>query len=45
MVGPDGFSVEVHTIDVRSGGELRYAMIATVPAQIEFMKRRHASHD
>ena len=37
--GPDGFSVEVHTIDLRPGGELRYAMIATAPAQVEFMKR------
>jgi uncharacterized protein YndB with AHSA1/START domain len=37
--GPDGFSVEVHTIDLRPGGELRYAMTATAPAQIEFMKR------
>jgi uncharacterized protein YndB with AHSA1/START domain len=37
--GPEGFTVKVHEIDLRPGGELRYAMIATAPAQIEFMKK------
>ena len=37
--GPDGFLVEVRTIDLRPGGKLRYAMTATAPPQIEFMKR------
>ncbi len=34
--GPDGFSVKVHSIDLRPGGELRYAMTATAQPQIEF---------
>jgi uncharacterized protein YndB with AHSA1/START domain len=37
--GPEGFAVDVHSLDLRPGGELRYAMTATAPAQIEFMKR------
>jgi uncharacterized protein YndB with AHSA1/START domain len=37
--GPDGFRVEVRSIDVRPGGELRYAMIADAPDKVEFMKR------
>jgi uncharacterized protein YndB with AHSA1/START domain len=37
--GPDGFSVTVRKIDLRSGGELHYAMTATAPPQIEFMKK------
>lgn len=37
--GPDGFSVTVRTLDLRVGGELRYAMIASAPPQIEFMKK------
>ena len=37
--GPDGFSVKVHSIDLRPGGELRYAMTAIAPLQIEFMKK------
>jgi len=36
--GPDGFSIKVHKLDLRAGGELRYAMTATGPAQVEFMK-------
>jgi uncharacterized protein YndB with AHSA1/START domain len=36
--GPEGFRVEVRTLDLRPGGELRYAMIATAPAQVEFMR-------
>ena len=27
--GPDGFAVEVRTLDLRPGGELRYTMTAT----------------
>jgi uncharacterized protein YndB with AHSA1/START domain len=37
--GPDGFSVKVHDLDLRPGGEMRYAMTADHPAQVEFMKR------
>jgi uncharacterized protein YndB with AHSA1/START domain len=37
--GPDGFAVKVRTIDVRPGGTLFYAMTATDPPQIEFMKK------
>jgi uncharacterized protein YndB with AHSA1/START domain len=37
--GPEGFAVEVRTLDLRPGGELRYAMIARAPEQIEFMKQ------
>ena len=37
--GPDGFSVEVRKLELRAGGELRYAMIATAGPQIEFMKK------
>ena len=37
--GPGGFSVEVHQIDLRAGGELRYAMTATDPPQVQFMKQ------
>lgn len=36
--GPDGFSVTVRSLDLRPGGKLLYAMSATEPAQIEFMK-------
>lgn len=37
--GPDGFKVKVRSLDLRPGGELRYAMIATAPEQVAFMKR------
>ncbi len=37
--GPDGFSVKVRKLDLRAGGELLYAMIATAAPQIEFMKK------
>ena len=37
--GPQGFRVRVHKLDLRVGGELVYEMIATDPAQIEFMKQ------
>lgn len=36
---PDGFTVEVRKLDLRPGGELVYAMTATAPEQIEFMRR------
>lgn len=36
---PDGFTVKVRSIDLRPGGELRYAMTATARAQVEFMKK------
>jgi len=38
--GPDGFTVTVRALDLRPGGELRYAMSATGAEQIEFMKRQ-----
>ena len=37
--GPDGFSVKVRKLDLRPGGEVHYAMTATAPPQIEFMKK------
>lgn len=37
--GPEGFSVKVRALDLRPGGELRYAMTASGPAQVEFMKQ------
>jgi uncharacterized protein YndB with AHSA1/START domain len=37
--GPGGFQVTVRSLDLRPGGELHYAMTATDPQQIEFMKR------
>jgi uncharacterized protein YndB with AHSA1/START domain len=37
--GPDGFAVQVRSIDLRPGGELRYAMTATATRQVEFMKK------
>ena len=36
--GPDGFTTKVLKLDLRSGGELLYAMTATAPAQAQFMK-------
>lgn len=36
--GPDGFEVKVRHIDLRPGGELRYAMTAVGPPQVQFMK-------
>jgi uncharacterized protein YndB with AHSA1/START domain len=36
--GPDGFSTKVLKLDLHAGGEWRYAMTATAPAQVEFMK-------
>ena len=37
--GPDGFSVKVHRLDVRLGGELLYAMTADALDQIDFLKK------
>jgi uncharacterized protein YndB with AHSA1/START domain len=37
--GPDGFRVEVRSLDLRPRGELRYAMIATGADQVAFLKR------
>ena len=37
--GPEGFTVKVRKLDLRPEGELLYAMTATGPSQIEFMKR------
>jgi uncharacterized protein YndB with AHSA1/START domain len=37
--GPDGFAVKVHQLDLRAGGEMRYAMTAVDPAQVQFMKQ------
>jgi uncharacterized protein YndB with AHSA1/START domain len=37
--GPEGFTVTVHTIDLRPGGEMRYEMRATAPDIVEGMKR------
>ena len=37
--GPGGFAVTVRKLDLRPGGELLYAMTATNPPQIEFMKK------
>src|SRR6201995_4951619 len=36
--GPEGFTTKVQTLDLRAGGELRYAMTATGADQVEFMK-------
>lgn len=37
--GPDGFSVSVPSLDLRSGGEFLYTMTAVAAPQIEFMKK------
>jgi len=36
--GPEGFTTEVLNLDLQPGGELRYAMTATGPDQVAFMK-------
>lgn len=36
--GPNGFSVRVERLDLRVGGEFRYAMVAEDPAMVAFMK-------
>ena len=37
--GPDGFRVEVLSLDLRPGGQLRYTMSAVRQQEIDFMKR------
>lgn len=37
--GPDGFRVEVRTLEPREGGALLYDMIAVAPEQVEFMHK------
>ena len=37
--GPDSFRVELRSIDLRVGGELRYAMVAAEADKMEFMKK------
>jgi uncharacterized protein YndB with AHSA1/START domain len=37
--GPDGFTVKVHELDLRAGGEMRYAMTAVEPAQVKYMQQ------
>ena len=37
--GPDGFSVKVHQLDLRAGGQMRYDMTAIDPAMVQFMKQ------
>jgi hypothetical protein len=37
VVGADGFTTSVDTLDLREGGELVYTMTATAPEAIEFM--------
>ena len=36
--GPEGFSAKVHALDLKPGGELRYAMTAVDPDQVAFMR-------
>ena len=45
--GPEGFAVEVRSLDLRPGGELRYVMIAKAPEMVQFMKAQGmpAEHD
>ena len=35
---PDGFEIQMHELELRPGGQLRYAMIATGPEQVAFMR-------
>lgn len=37
--GPEGFAVNVRSLDLRPDGELAYAMIATAPEQIDFLRK------
>lgn len=37
--GPEGFTTQVHELDLRAGGRWRYAMTATDAAMVEFMRR------
>src|SRR5437879_13644300 len=45
--GPEGFRVEVHTLEARVGGRLHYDMIAAAPEQIAAMRHmnRPISHE
>jgi len=45
--GPENFRAEVHTIEAREGGTLRYDMIAATPEMVEAMKQmgRPSSHE
>ncbi|MGH7564569.1 MAG: SRPBCC family protein [Gemmatimonadota bacterium] len=45
--GPEGFRIDVHKLDLRVGGELRYDMIAVGAEEIEYMKKSGmgVSHD
>jgi len=36
--GPEGFTTQVHELDLRVGGRWRYAMTATEPAMVAFMR-------
>ena len=37
--GPEGFEVEVTSMDLHAGGELTYRMTAVAPEQVAFMKQ------
>ena len=37
--GPDGFKVEVESLDLRPGGDCVYAMSATGPEQMDYMTK------
>ena len=37
--GPDGFSVDVRSLELRAGGDLVYVMSAVAPEQIDYMKK------
>jgi uncharacterized protein YndB with AHSA1/START domain len=37
--GPEGFAVKVQKLDLRPGGELVYAMTASGPDQLEYLKK------
>ena len=37
--GPEGFSVKVHELDLRAGGQMVYAMTAVDLPQVQFMKK------
>ncbi len=37
--GPEGFSANVHRLDLRAGGQMLYAMTAVGPGQVQFMKQ------
>jgi uncharacterized protein YndB with AHSA1/START domain len=45
--GPEGFRVEVHTLEAQEGGKLHYEMIADTPGMVEVMKQmgRPPSHE